>query len=142
MSDPAIRATGSCLCGAVRFEVQGPLRPIVACHCAQCRKTSGNYVAGTAARRVDIKVIEDRGLKWYRSSEKARRGFCAECGGNLFWAHVDAAQWTIMAGTLDPPTGLQVVMHICVADKSDYVIIPEGMPTRDDDDHGIALPEA
>lgn len=134
------RATGSCLCGAVRYEVHGPLRPVIACHCSQCRKTSGNYVAGTAARRADIIVLEDRGLKWYRSSERARRGFCAECGGNLFWAMVDAEHWGIMAGTIDPPTGLATAMHICVADKSDYVVIPQGMPTRDGPDHGVTVP--
>jgi len=135
------RATGSCLCGAVRFEVHGPLRPVIACHCAQCRKTSGNYVAGTAARRADIKVLEDRGLKWYRSSDRARRGFCAECGGNLFWALADAEHWSIMAGTLDPRTGLTVAMHICVADKSDYTVIPEGVPTLDHAEHGIGIPD-
>ncbi|WP_442475962.1 GFA family protein [Roseovarius litorisediminis] len=38
---------GSCQCGAVRYEVAGPLRQVVGCHCSQCRKTSGHYVAAT-----------------------------------------------------------------------------------------------
>ena len=40
--------TGSCLCGAVRFEVHGPLRPVLACHCIQCRRQTGNYMSATA----------------------------------------------------------------------------------------------
>jgi hypothetical protein len=64
--------TGSCLCGAVTFEVDGPLRPVIACHCVQCRKQTGNYMSATAARDSDLKLIEDRGLKWFRSSDTAR----------------------------------------------------------------------
>lgn len=75
--------TGSCLCGAISFTVRGPLRPVIACHCVQCRKTSGHHVAATSAPR---ETIEIRGLPvWYVSSEWARRGFCGTCGSNLFW---------------------------------------------------------
>ena len=42
---------GGCLCGAVRYEAQGPLRPVVACHCDMCRRTSGHFAAATAVRR-------------------------------------------------------------------------------------------
>ena len=45
--DKAIRATSDCLCGVVRYEVRGPLRPVIACHCTQCRRTSGPFVAAT-----------------------------------------------------------------------------------------------
>ncbi len=41
--------TGSCLCGAVAFEIRGELRPVIACHCIQCRKQTGNYMSATAA---------------------------------------------------------------------------------------------
>ena len=44
------RQTGGCLCGAVRYRVAGPLRDVVACHCAQCRRSSGHFAAATAAR--------------------------------------------------------------------------------------------
>ena len=37
--------TGSCLCGAVAFEITGPLRPVIACHCHQCRKQTGTYMS-------------------------------------------------------------------------------------------------
>ena len=42
--------SGSCLCGAVGFEVRGKLRPVVACHCLQCRKQTGTYMSSTACK--------------------------------------------------------------------------------------------
>ena len=41
---------GRCLCGAVNYRVDGPLRPVVACHCGQCQRTSGHFVAATSGR--------------------------------------------------------------------------------------------
>ncbi len=83
--DKPPRATGRCLCGAVRYQIRGPLRAVVNCHCGQCRRTHGNVAAYTSAARADLVLTEDHGLKWYRSSEVAQRGFCRDCGASLFW---------------------------------------------------------
>lgn len=122
--------TGQCLCGGVRYEVNVPLRNVIACHCSQCRRTSGNFVAASGAHTSAVKLITADTLVWYASSEYAERGFCNRCGGNLFWRETAAGKnWTsIMAGTLDPPTGLRVVRHIFVADKSDFYSINDGAP--------------
>ncbi len=127
-TDAPVHATGGCLCGAVRYEVRAPLRPVIDCHCGQCRRTHGHVAAYTAAPRERLVVTEDRGLKWYRSSPAARRGFCGECGSSLFW-DADARPYTaIAAGTLDPPTGLRTAGHIFVADKGDYYEITDALP--------------
>jgi hypothetical protein len=120
-----VRASGGCLCGGVRYEIRGPLRDVIACHCSQCRRTSGHFVAASQARSADLALLESTTLKWYRSSPEAERGFCSRCGGNLFW-RPDAAEpavTSIMAGTLDAPTGLRVMQHIFVEAKSDYYTI-------------------
>ena len=64
--------TGGCLCGAVRYEVRGPLRPVVMCHCTQCRRMTGHLMAATAARRADFRLLAESGLAWYDASSEAR----------------------------------------------------------------------
>ena len=95
---------GRCLCGGVRYEVRGELRSVVACHCSQCRRTSGNFVTATNCGLGDIAFESDDSLRWYRSSESAERGFCCVCGSNLFWRPINGDHLGIMAGTLDTPT--------------------------------------
>jgi hypothetical protein len=123
---------GGCLCGGVRYEIEGPLRDVVACHCSQCRKTSGHFMAATNAPQSAVRLTADETLRWYRSSDIAERGFCSRCGGNLFWRrlppHVETI--SIAAGTLDGPvTGLRIREHIWVGDKLDYYVLEEGIPT-------------
>ncbi len=118
--------TGGCLCGAITFTVNGPLRPVIACHCTQCRKTSGHFVAATSAARDDI-TIEGEPV-WYQSSDTARRGFCGICGSQLFWDGPGKAL-SIFAGVLNPPTGLSIAGHIYCADKGDYYEIEDSLPS-------------
>lgn len=125
---PTTKATGSCLCGAVRYAVHGPMRPVVYCHCEQCRKTSGHHVAASACNSEDMEFIESAGLRWYDSSSKAQRGFCSNCGGNLFWKPRNGEHISIMAGSIDLPTGLKANSHIYVGDASDYFEIDDGLP--------------
>ncbi len=127
MSDGGSAVTGSCLCGGVAFSVRLFDRPVVACHCSQCRKTSGHYVAATRARAENITFSNDQTLTWFRSSPGAERGFCNRCGGNLFWRPVDSESISIMAGTLDAPSRLKLTRHIYVADKGDYYDIEDGV---------------
>jgi hypothetical protein len=127
---PASRAAGSCLCGAVRYEVEGPLRDVIECHCAMCRKTHGHLGAYTRPKNA-LTIAESRGLKWYASSEKARRGFCSECGGTLFYDPLHKDHISIAAGTLDPPTGLRTTLQIHVASRGDYYEIDPAIPQRE-----------
>ena len=118
--------TGSCLCGAVQYEVHGPLRNVIACHCEQCRKQTGTYMSATAAKDEDLKVTDARGLKWYRSSKTARRGFCGECGSVLFWKGDGRDYTAIAAGSLNGATGLTLEGHIFCASAGDYYVIAGG----------------
>jgi len=123
--------TGRCLCGAVRFEVDGPLRDVVICHCAECRRWHGHVCAATSALRSDLRLAADRGLRWIESPDSeahARRGFCAECGSSLFWDAPERETISIAAGTLDPPTGLRSVAHVYAADAGDYYELDPGLP--------------
>jgi hypothetical protein len=74
-----------------------------------------------------IRLEGEEALTWYRSSEKARRGFCRICGSSLFWEPIGTGRVSIAAGSLDSPTRLKTVRHIFVADKGDYYEIHDGL---------------
>lgn len=120
-------AQGSCLCGAVTFEADEPLRPVVFCHCGQCRHVSGHFWAATSVPHEGFRLIAEAGLEWFRSSASARRGFCRECGASLFWQPEGEARIAIAAGAFDGASGLQAGAHIFTGDAGDYYA-PEGPP--------------
>lgn len=123
------QSSGQCLCGSVKYQVQGALRPVVHCYCGQCRRTHGLMGPYTQALRSDIHFIEETGLKWYLSSDHAERGFCDTYGSSLFWHPLNSDRMCISAGTLDHPTGLIVTGHIYTNDLADFHMIPDdGLP--------------
>jgi hypothetical protein len=130
------RATGRCLCGAVTYEVRGPLRDVVLCHCDECQRWSGSVGAFAATRIENLVITETAALRWIdspASNRRARRGFCGECGSSLFWHAAAGERIGIAAGTLDLPTGLRVAAHIYTHQTSDWDELPaDGLP-RDPD---------
>jgi len=130
VTETEITRTGGCLCGGVRYRILGALRGVIACHCSQCRRTSGHYAAMTSAPSANVELTSSDHLRWYKSSDTAERGFCGVCGGNLFWKQVGRDAISITAGTLDTPTNLAVEEHIFVADKSDYYSIDDDLPKQ------------
>lgn len=120
-------ATGGCLCGAVRYRVEGPLGEAHACHCGQCRRQSGHYVVGVDVNWDHVRIEGEADLRWYEASPIARRGFCGRCGSKLFWVSEEYGG-SIHAGSLDAPTGLTLKSHIFVADKGDYYEIADDLP--------------
>ena len=120
--------TGSCLCGAVRFEVAGDLPPPDACHCLQCRKHSGHFFASTDVPRASVKVDGADNVTWFASSERVRRGFCSVCGSTLFWEPIRRDFIGVAMGAFDTPTATRLKMHIFVAEKGDYYELVDGLP--------------
>lgn len=121
---------GSCLCGAVRFEVAGELKAPDACHCTACRKTTGHYLVSTDVPRDRLTVYGAEQVSWYASSEKVRRGFCSVCGSTLFWDPVHRDWTSIALGAFEAPTGTHVAQHIFVDEKGDYYDIADGLPLK------------
>ena len=140
MANEQRRKSGSCLCGAVKFAVDGPLKQVIACHCTMCRKQTGHFFASSAAWNDHFELVEDRGLKWYRSSEQSRRGFCGECGSVLFFATDGEDKVSIAAGALDGSTDLKLAAHIFVADKGDYYALEDGCPQYEEGGDNVPMP--
>jgi hypothetical protein len=119
---------GSCLCGAVSFEVRGPIKPPDACHCTRCRKFSGHYFVSCDLPKAAVAIQGTENISWYRSSDKARRGFCRICGASLFWDPLHRDWIGVALGAFDDPTNTHIAEHIFVADKGDYYEISDGRP--------------
>lgn len=126
--------TGSCLCGAVRFRVDGMLREVIYCHCDQCRRQTGHFVAATRCEDVALTVDGGDAITWFDASPEARRGFCARCGSHLFWKRHGTDGTSIWAGAFDKPTGLKASHHIHVASKGDYYDLCDGLPQYEKSD--------
>ena len=120
---------GSCLCGAVRLEIDEPLeKEPEACHCSQCRKQTGSYLIAVNVRRSALRIEGGESIAWYQSSEAVRRGFCSVCGSTLFWNPTrEGYEWTGVAlGCIDTPLNLRIAKHTFVGDKGGYYEINDG----------------
>lgn len=122
------RHNGTCLCGAVRFTVNAPLKAPDACHCSQCRKQSGHVWASTDVKRTNLTIAGEEHVRWYQSSAKVRRGFCGTCGSFLFWDPPARDSMAVAMGAFDTPTGTHLHCHIFTDDKGDYYDIADGLP--------------
>lgn len=103
----AVRITGGCQCGAVRYALhRRPARPCI-CHCRMCQKASGNLFgtfAGVASQHFEV----TRGqLAGFQTSFEAERCFCAACGTPLAYRTLDGAWISITIGSLDRPEDMQ-----------------------------------
>lgn len=135
------KATGGCLCESVRYEIRGPMRNIINCHCGKCRRFHGHTGAYTSVLREHLVLIKEAGLKWYRSvtdeTPNVHRGFCRECGSSLFWDPRGArSKIAVAAGSLDDPAELKTIGHVWVSQKAGYYEITDGLPRFDESHAG------
>ena len=111
---------GACECGAVAYEAEADQRDVTVCHCGQCLRTSGHAWASVSVPADSIRLTHEAGLKWFASSDTARRGFCTGCGSSLFFDVLGQNRTAIGAGTLTQPTGLKTGKHVFTAQRGDY----------------------
>ena len=127
---------GRCLCGGIEISFTSLEDEVCHCHCAQCRQWSGHYWASVTCPVDGLSFDKGSDLvKWHRSSDWAKRGFCRKCGSALFY-HADKAEGykdriAVAAGCLTSPTGLKAAKHIFCANKGDYYDLTDGLPALD-----------
>lgn len=114
---------GSCLCGAVTYQVSAPLKAATHCHCKKCQKGHGAAFATYASTpKYAVSIHATSGtLKGYESSEGVTRQFCSQCGSSLFWSDAKGlySEWiSIALGTLDTPFTAQKQTHSCIESKA------------------------
>ena len=118
----------SCLCGGIKLKTQGYHRNVQNCHCIQCMKTHGHHAAYTNVEERNVKFLKKKTLKWFKSSKRAKRGFCNKCGASLFFKLIGTKNISIAAGMFNRPTRLKTTMNIFVQGKADYYKLDSRMP--------------
>jgi len=127
------KLNGSCLCGSVQYEADGPLVQVARCHCAQCRKASGAEFAtngSVAASRFRV-VAGAELLSEYEWSAGRARVFCSRCGSPLFKRSTragEADKVRLRLGCLDSGLVPQPVCHVFVAEKPEWSKISDDLP--------------
>lgn len=121
---------GSCLCGRVRYAVDGRVGEIVHCHCRTCRKAHGSAFSSVAAvRNEDFSLHDKEGmLKAFESSPGKRRWFCSNCGTQVYARKDDSSYIILRLGSLDVDPQARERAHIWVAQKASWYTIGADLP--------------
>jgi hypothetical protein len=115
------------MCGAVRFQIDPPLRDILVCHCSLCRRSGTLAGAYTEVADKAFRLTREDGLAWYVDVNDRKRGFCRVCGSTLLWRS-QGDSISVSAGALDAPSGLGVEAHIFVADIAGWESVSTDAP--------------
>ena len=133
--------TGGCLCGSVRYEVSGsPADDSGYCHCRMCQRAYGSPFGIHAVFPEDGFSFTSGKPKIYKSSELARRSFCADCGTPLTFSYVASSTVGIMVGTLDNPEDFEPKAHSGIESQMPWLKIDDSLPRwrTEDDPYMIA----
>lgn len=118
------KTTGSCLCGKVSYQFEGPVRVFQYCHCSRCRKFTGSAHASNI-------IIDPPGFQWLHGEDYVGRfehpdakhfatSFCKHCGSSLPWLSKSGKAMVIPAGTLDQDPEARPIHNIYYADRAPW----------------------
>ncbi|WP_245559348.1 GFA family protein [Novosphingopyxis baekryungensis] len=125
--------TGGCQCGAVRFRIKGELEEASICHCRMCQKATGGLFGAYVGAPFDA-VIWSRGHpRYFRSSNKVRRGFCKDCGTPLTFEYGEG-HISFALGAMDKPPVLNLTEQLASPDRiADFEAL-RGLPEHPTDE--------
>ena len=126
---------GSCLCGSIRYQIDGELGPAMLCHCQKCRKSNGAaYAVNALLEAANFTLLGSSAtLKAYESSAGVKRFFCSGCGTPLY-SERDTLPGMIRlrVGSLDTDVMIEKQAHIYVASKACWDDITDSIPQYDE----------
>lgn len=123
--------TGGCLCGSVRFEISGPIRNIVYCHCSQCRKAQGSaFATNGIVRESDFKLISGQDkLTAYEATPGQEKFFCRICGSPIMSKTESRPdELRVRLGTIDSDIQERPMAHIFATSKAAWEEISGDLP--------------
>jgi len=121
--------TGSCLCGAVRYEVPDQFSYALNCHCSNCRRATGSAFkpfAGIERGRLRVTEGDEKLLNF--GDGEAHDVHCKVCGSLLYSVVRDGAFVHVTMGTLVDVPSIRPTAHIFVGSKAPWFAIGDGLP--------------
>ncbi|WP_437327515.1 GFA family protein [Sorangium sp. So ce381] len=119
---------GACLCGTVRFEIDGPFQTMLNCHCSMCRKFNG-----TAFTTAVVAPLP--GFRWLAGEDAIRpscasdrRSFCGTCGSATPMLRPERQLAVLHAGNLEGDLGIEPKFHQFVGSKAPWYTITDPLP--------------
>ena len=123
-------ARGSCLCGAIAYEVDRPLTAMRVCHCSRCRRRSGsNWFVGLTCPADALRFLrgEDAIVTWHMPGTRYYTvSFCGVCGAAAP-ARLSRATF-LSAGCMDDDPGTRALCHIHYESRAPWVDVRDGLP--------------
>ncbi len=136
--DRTYHLKGGCLCGGVRFQIDGACRDVILCHCENCRRTHGHLAAYLSTGKSSLTMDSDQTLRWFHDrGPDTWRGFCSQCGSSLFWDMGDkSSRISVAASTLDDSDTLTTIGHIYLSEAAGYYQVEDNLPRFDKGSEG------
>ena len=108
---------GGCLCGAIRYAIDVPLKELRACHCKDCQRASGAHGAVVAfVPTGNFRLLRGAPKRYAKKAASGRtlvRYFCGDCGSSLYSQRETMPEVIgVRAGTLDDSSALRITGHI------------------------------
>lgn len=123
---------GTCLCGEIKFEIEGEIRWGGACHCRMCqRQSAGAFQVWAAFNANDLKVISGT-VKNYKSSANVIRSSCSTCSSHLFFKYIDNDKDIYVSAMALDGADIKPETHIWWTSKQEWLCMNDGIETRPD----------
>lgn len=124
----------SCLCGGVRFEIDGEFQYAGYCHCSECQKFSGSANSAFGGlRKEQLSVVQGQALmRYYVKYPGSHVAFCGRCGSCLLNEKIAWETTNIRLGLLDDPTAVAPSFHVYVGSKAPWHHWQDDLPKFDE----------
>lgn len=119
---------GHCLCGAVKITAKSDNHDVGACHCDMCRRWAGGPLMAISCG-TDVVIEGEDNIGIYDSSPWADRGFCKQCGSNLFYRVKENGHMEVLAGLFDETDDMVFQNQVFIDEKPAFYSFAEKTET-------------
>ena len=124
---------GSCLCGRVRYQIDGNASSFWLCHCSKCRRsTGGPFATAVLCRRSAFRFVSgEEAVKRFSTDSGYTTTFCGSCGSPAPMVRESEGSVVLSPGTLDDAYTGSLARHIFVGSRARWWEIADDAPRFD-----------